>query len=93
MTDKVIERIDIHGRILWLPALAPDDAVAYRALLDRLLIETPDWNHAAEALDMRGINLTLKVNHHGAQDYMIWSLGSPRAGSWAAARLAEIEGA
>lgn len=87
---KVIERIDTHDRILWLPALAPDVAVAYRALLEGVLAPTKSWDEAAEILDMRGLLLTLKVEHHGPQTYREWSL-AVCAGTWAAARLAELE--
>lgn len=87
---KIIERIDAHGRILWLPALAPDVAVAYRALLERVLSSTKSWDEAAEILDMRGVLLTLNVEHHGPQTYREWSLGI-RMDTWAGARIAELE--
>jgi hypothetical protein len=88
---KAIERIDIHGRILWLPALKPDVAIAWRALVERTIAESPDWDHCAEILDICGIPLILNVEHHGPQNYLIWSLGYPRRETWALARLAEIE--
>lgn len=72
--DKIIERIDIHGRIIWLPALLPDVAVAARSIIERTLAEATDWDSAAEIIDMRGGMLVLKVNHHGAQDYREWQL-------------------
>lgn len=72
--DKIIERIDIHGHIIWLPPLLPDVAVATRAALERILADTTSWDQAAELIDMRGGMLALKVNHHGPQDYREWSL-------------------
>lgn len=87
---KVIERIDTHDRTLWLPALAPDVAVAYRSVLERVLAPAKSWDEAAEILDMRGVLLTLKVEHHGPQTYREWSLGI-RMDTWAGAQLAELE--
>lgn len=86
----LIERIDIHGRILWLPRLAPDVAVAVKALLATALADTTTWDEAAEIIDIRGGALVLKVEHHGPQDYRVWSIAA-RDNTWLSARIAELE--
>jgi hypothetical protein len=87
--DTLIERIDVHGRIVWLPPLAPDVAVALRSTLERAIANEPDWDHAAEIIDMRGGALVLKVEHHGPQNYREWSL-MVRPNTWLSARMGEL---
>lgn len=86
---KVIERVDIHGRVLWLPPLAVDAAAALKSMLQALLSKELDWDHAAEIIDIRGGSLVLKVNHHGPQDYLEWSI-APRRDTWMDARIADL---
>lgn len=88
--DKVIERIDAHGKIIWLPPLRVDVAVSIAAELGGIIAGAPDWDRAAELIDMRGGMLVLSVEHHGPQDYRAWTIHA-KTGGWLAARIEALE--
>lgn len=86
---RYINRLDVHGLTFWLPPM-PSKTAAEIARQDiaEIVAKAADANETLELLNIRGYALTLKVNHHGPQNFREWSL-SPRQDTWASARLAE----